>query len=313
MSGQNDDLIQKEPGIYTDIKFDEYKRIDAINHSTLKAFASTCPKIFKYHQDNGTLFKETEALIDGRIIHECILEPDHFDDKYVHTPIEWEPYRDKLPPKTVKKLEEKGDDFMFRKNTNAYKYIQALFKSELKEHQEPLDYLKWYQFREMRKSIQNNTACQKLFEGARFEVTLVWIDEVTGLKCKGRLDIDSEMRGYFADLKTTKSANPKDFYWDARRYNYYSAAAFYMDGAIQLGHKDFKAAMWLAIEKEEPYYVQPFYVRAGSDWIIEGRKWYRKQIEKLHYCKSTGDWHGYHDEINNDFNLYQLPDLMTDR
>ncbi len=45
------------------------------------------------------------------------------------------------------------------------------------------------------------------------EVSIVWVDEQTGLKCKARLDRLTVYRGYpfVLDLKTSKDASPSPF------------------------------------------------------------------------------------------------------
>lgn len=302
--------IDMEPGIYEGLTFDQYRRIDAINHSTLKKFSQMSPYQFKYHLDNDSLFPETKALIDGRRIHESVLEQETFKEKYVHYPTKWEPYKEMLPAEMIKNL-KKDPNRMFDGRTKECRLIKKLFEGKVKDHQEIIDYTDYYMYEQIRKSVHNNDAFQKLRDGAKFEVTLVWIDKETGLKCKGRLDLDSgeNKRAYFCDLKSAKSANPVEFRKAMWKYNYNSAAAFYMDGAVALGHRPFKAAFWIVVEKKEPWYCHPFYVKANSNWIESGREWYKKWIEKLHYCQSTGDWHKYYDEDNKDFDMYEVPDI----
>lgn len=319
MLADNIDGIDVEPGIYNDITFDEYIRIDAINHSTLTRFMSESPFHFKYKMDNG-LYKVTNALSEGRVIHEAVLEPDKFKEKYVEEPNDWREYKPIMSSYMKKYCKEKEEEagekgnggmYFISKNSKAWKLIDKTFRKKCEdEGKKPISTNLLYKCRQIRKNLKDNTACQKLFEGSKFEITIVWIDEETGLKCKGRLDVNSNMEGYACDVKKTRSTKPFLFAKDVRKYHYNSQASFYMDGAVKVGHEEFKAFVWLACEDEDPFYIQPFYTRVNSDWITKGREWYRNAIEKLHYCKSTGDWHGYHDELNNDFDMYELPEMM---
>jgi hypothetical protein len=311
---ETEEKIQMEPGIYEDVDFEDYVKIDAINHSELKAFSQTSPAHYKYNKDNK-ITNETKAKSEGRIYHDAVLEPEKFAKKYVHTPNKWEDYKLILPADEIKKL-EKDRNRMFDGRTKANKIIMTAFNGKIEErlkkedHLEVIDYLVYWKAEKIRESIKQNKACRKLLKNARFELTIVWIDPETGLKCKGRIDIDSEMKGFFADLKKTKDAHPFRFARDFRKHNYNSQMAFYADGLEVLGHQKLKAVMIIAVEDYEPFYVQPYYVPMSSSWITEGRRWYRQQMESLHYCKSTDHWHGYYDKHNDDFNLYELPELL---
>lgn len=312
--------IDKEPGVYTDITFDEYTEINAINHSTLTKFMEMSPFHYKFKKENDDLFKDTKAISEGRVIHEAVLEPEKFKEKYIKEPNDWREYREfltgdekdycKRKEREAGKEGEGGFNFLHG-SSNAKKKIMQIFENNLGENNEPISAKLLSKCRQIRENLHLNDTCENLFEGAEFEVTLIWIDEETDLKCKGRLDVNSKMRGFACDLKKTKDANPKWIPKDVMKYNYNSQAAFYMDGAEKLGIGDFRAFVWIMVESTEPHYVIPYYTRTNSDWITNGRSWYRKAIEKLNYCRETGDWHGYYDAVNDTFDMYQLPEMFN--
>lgn len=313
-NGYENKKISKEPGIYEGLSFEEYLQIDAINHSELKEFKRSSPLHYLYRKENG-IIDDSDAKNDGRIYHLSVLEYEEFKEKYIPTPNDWKPYADILPEEEIKKLQD-NHSLMFDGRTKSNKLITIQFNSEVESRLkknpdlEVIDYSTYRKAEKIREAFYDNEACKKLTKNARFELTAVWIERETGLKCKGRIDIDGEMKGYFADLKKTKSTHPISFARDARRYGYGSQMAFYMDGLETLGHKEIKAVMIVAIEDYDPFYVQPFYMKRNSGWIVKGREWYRNAIEELHYCKSTNHWHGYYDKMNDDFKLYELPELM---
>jgi len=311
---QNANLIEMDAGIYENIPFLDYIRINAISHSELKRFKQQSPLHYKYKVDNEVK-EEKEAFSDGRIYHLAILEPENFEKNVIHEPKDWKKYKMMLPEDEVKKL-EKDPSRMFDGRTRANKIIMPAFYNQVEEKRkenEGFIVCSWEVYKnalKMRESIMNNPVAEKLFHNGRTEVTLVWHDRETGLKCKGRLDIDNEDKHYFADLKKTKSARPYDFAYDFKKYGYYSQFAFYKDGAEELGHKEIKAAICLAVEDFAPFYNHTFYVKSDSSWFEKGREWYVKAIEELHYCITTDEWHGYYDKKNDSFKMYELPNLF---
>lgn len=308
------DKIEMEPGVYTDIDFLDYVKINALNHSTLKKFSENSPAHFKYKQDND-IEKETDALSEGRIYHLAVLEPGTYEEKVIHTPKDWRQYEAIFDSKQTKKLEE-NPKRIFDGRTKEARMINEAFEHKVKELKKDkpdlqvVDYLIYWKAEQIRNALLSNATCKKIISNSVKEVTIVWIDEETGIKCKGRLDCDNEDSGYFADLKKTRDAHPYRFARDFRKHNYYSQFAFYSDGCKTLGHKDLKATIVMAVEDYEPFYVQPFYVKMESSWMSEGRSWYRKQIERYAYCLETNEWHGYYDDMNDSFKMYELPELF---
>lgn len=314
----NTDAIDLEPGIYNDISFDQYKKIDAINHSTLTKFMEESPFHYYYKREKGNLWKSTKALNEGRVIHEAVLEPENFKEKYVKEPNDWRSYEKFMSDQEVEYCEEKeaeagregqGGMSFLHGGSNAYGKIMNIFEAKLGDDKEAISPELLNKCRQIRENVKENQACQNLFEGANFEVTMVWIDEETDLKCKGRLDVNSQMKGYACDLKKSRTTNPKWVPNEVMKYNYNSQASFYMDGAEKLGMEKIKAFVWILVEAEDPHYILPYYTRANSDWITTGRSWYKQAIEKLHYCRRTGDWHGFYDAENETYDMFELPEM----
>lgn len=304
--------IKLKPGIHEGLDFEDYIRVDAINHSTLSDFDERTPFHYKWKLDNEGDEPEKGAFKEGRAIHKMILESENFDNDYIHEPADWRPYKEFLPAAEVKKLEA-DHSRMYDGRTKASKIIKDVFNSQLDKPEnkgkEVIPYSLYDKCVKMNERFNKHPFCKKIFKNSRRELTAVWKDEFTGLLCKGRIDIDNEGNGYFADLKKTRSTNPFFFATDCRKFGYYSQMAFYADGLTTLGHKDLKAVIIIAIEDFAPYYIQPFYFKMDSSWILNGRARYRKIIEKYHYCLSTGDWHGYYDQENDSKIMYELPEI----
>lgn len=111
----------------------------------------------------------------------------------------------------------------------------------------------------MIESIRNHPVAGPLIFGqGRWQVSIIWDDERTGVRCKGRIDrvtkwINPQLkieRVAHVDVKTARTADPTLFNYDARKYGYHVQAAHYSDGTQRLRpghHRDF---VFVVVEKE---------------------------------------------------------------
>jgi len=90
-------------------------------------------------------------------------------------------------------------------------------------------------------------------------VSLFWVDDETGVKCRARLDwLPTVVKGQpfqVADFKTAVSAAPIDFGKAAGRLGYYGQATHYCDGIRALGIHPDPEFVFVAVEKDEPHLV----------------------------------------------------------
>jgi hypothetical protein len=102
------------------------------------------------------------------------------------------------------------------------------------------------------------------------EVTMIWTNPETGLRCKARIDrlIDThpgdEVKPALVDLKTTDSAHRGDFRRKVGRYGYWAQGAFYVMGYNTLaaevrGLPPIKAPfLFSVVEKSAPHACQVY-------------------------------------------------------
>lgn len=122
------------------------------------------------------------------------------------------------------------------------------------------------------------------------EVALGWIDKVTGLACKCRVDwLDEQMPPLMVDLKTTRDASPHAFGAAAYRYGYHIQAAFYADGYEAITGRVPQYAI-IAVESAAPYDVVCY--RVSDELLARGREEYRRLLELVKDCERTGYWPG---------------------
>lgn len=130
------------------------------------------------------------------------------------------------------------------------------------------------------------------------EQSLYWIDDETGVTCRGR--IDWLLPNAIVDLKTSLTAAPSRFSRSLVDYGYALQAAWYSEGfeAVTGERLPF---VHVVVEKEPPHLVAVYQVDAdalayGADRAREARLLYAD-------CESNDEWPGY----STDIELVSLP------
>lgn len=130
------------------------------------------------------------------------------------------------------------------------------------------------------------------------EQSLYWIDDETGVTCRGRVDWVHPRA--LVDLKTTINAAPAKFSRALVDYGYALQASWYCDGweAVTGERLPF---VHVVVEKEPPHLVAVYQVDAealayGADLGAQARRIFAE-------CESTGVWPGYSPEVE----LVSLP------
>lgn len=135
------------------------------------------------------------------------------------------------------------------------------------------------------------------FEGAA-EETIQWIDEETGVACKGRLDriVTIDGQPWIVDLKTTEDARPDEFAKSLARFLYHWQAAFYLDGLRAAGcWGDPAGFLFVVVEKKPPHAVAIY--AASESTLLYGRQAYRDALRRYLVCAETNEWPGYSAEV----------------
>ena len=260
-------------GIYEDIDFAEYLNWDATNNSSLGSLLRS-PAHYKCRKesDNHT---SSEALGFGSWCHTGKLEPIRIAERYVVMPAFEDELRDEFKnPKASNKYKEKVQQFA---EVNAGKEIVS---------QEWFDKLLG-----ITKSLANNERAVEYFSGTGpVEVSIVWDDPTTGIRCKGRIDKINDENPKIVDLKTTEDAS--DFSKSIARWHYDRQAAFYIDGLSILTGKSYKFCI-VAVEKEPPFAVRS--APLSEACVANGRRQYRRCLDLLAECRTTESWPSYDD------------------
>lgn len=118
----------------------------------------------------------------------------------------------------------------------------------------------------MENSLLANDVAFNLLQNSEKEVNRTWIDKKTGLKCKGRIDLDISKTD-LGDLKTTSANSLQEFERDLVKYDNDRQAAFYLSGT-----KGARRFWFIGIQKRKPYrvFVTSFY--RNSKFIRKGKR-----------------------------------------
>ena len=229
-----------------------------ITNSQLGKLAHSPAKLEHYRQYGQD---DTNALLFGRAFHQNILEP----DKYKEQVISYDGTR----------RGKAWDEFKLG-NSGKTIITQVENKSLLK----------------MRKKLLSIPRVSNLLSGGVAEVVNCWVDEDTGVYCKGKTDYvkDENGRKILVDIKTTQNHAISSFKGACMKYGYDRQSAFYLDG---FGADE----MWfIVIEKTEPYDVGIY--MCSDEFVGFGRDKYKDllNIYDTYFIKQEKEVNDYYVE-----------------
>jgi exodeoxyribonuclease VIII len=235
-----------------------YDAIDAVNSSTLKVLWSQSPLHYLYRLTVPRI--ETPAMALGTAAHMAILEARRFDGHYT------------IRPKGLRAGTKAGDAWL------------AEHAGESLISQEHFDLAIG-----MRDAVlANSTALWWLTRAEpQPEHVIVWTDEETGIKCKGRVDLLNA--DGLVGLKTCSTTDERLFSGQAARLGYHFQWAFYYDGLCALGREP-KSVIEICVEQEPPHDVVP--AEIDVETLDAGREAYRSALVTLAACRAKNEWPG---------------------
>lgn len=174
----------------------EYFSIDAINASFLKACHFGAYQGYKFLHEPTF---ESDAMAFGSAVHAALLEPELFKSEYVICPLD-------APKKPTKaQLEAKKPS---EKTLEAIAWWDKFNKETLgKKVLDPDESAKISKIRERCFAIDQVKSALETFDK---ESTFLWDDKDLG-KCKAKLDLVDVDNEVVIDVKTTRSADQREF------------------------------------------------------------------------------------------------------
>jgi len=269
------DMIVPEPGLYVDVPAATYHGTwAACSQSTLKKFdGGTPPAKVIWELENPEA--PSNSMEKGTALHARVLQPEQFDDLV------------KLGPTATRRSGKWKDMKKARPD------LCLLEAPEMEA------------VRMMADSLLHHPAFRELMDaGFDWQPEVAVCTDLTGedpdtgeeyvVRAKGLLDWWLEELGWYIDLKTTADASPEAFRKSVVNYGYHIQGAFYDRLLATEGHRVERVILAL-VENKPPYLaavreIDPASLSLGSQKID-------KLLARYYRCASTGDWHGYSDDI----------------
>lgn len=277
-----------QPGVYRDVCDEEYRHWPAISQSSLKIIGEQSPAAYLYRREHPK--PPSDAMLLGSAVDCLCLEPDTFDARFeVSTGTVWPNATCEecgAPPRTpclTKKGEPSARCHSGRRDAHVADGKITLTGD-----------IHW-RARAISDAVLGHRTAGMLVSTTEHQVSLLWEDEETGIRCKGRLDCASPGR-YLADLKTTRAGKGHPSVWGryAHGLGYHYQAAYYSDGWRILTGEAIPW-LWAIVETEPPYHVSV--LQADQGWLWAGRDAYRRALRVYGECMETDVWPGYDPQV----------------
>lgn len=241
-----------------DLPFADYVATSGVNWSRLKHLRAS-PKAYRHFADHPEDDPETTGRLRGQLLHALVFGTLDRDFAIYE-----------------------GD----RRGTNDYKAFVAanpgkaiLKASEMEDVQRQAD------------AARSHPALTPYLDGAETELTLRWRD-VSGLDCKGRVDLWHPASGTLIDLKGSTTVNAERFGRLAASAGYPCQLAHYARGiAAVTGHAPRKLALF-AVESKPPFDGGLFVLDSIAE--RDARDQLTALLERLRECEQTDEWPGAH-------------------
>lgn len=241
-----------------------YGAIHGINQTALKEILKS-PKHFAHRLERPK--KPTSSMGRGTANHVAVLEPERFMTQFAM----WD--RTKSDGTSAPRKGKHWEAFL---EANAGREI-------VKE----TDYLMAMRVRD---AVRGDKLAAKYLKGITPEVTLVWTDERTGVRCKARLDGMHRDGGYILDLKGVTQIAREPFFTHYDNMGYGFQSAFYASG-YRVCFGSLPAYKVIAVELGEPHDVAVYDVpQSFLEEDYEGQVF--PALQEYQTCLNADNWPG---------------------
>lgn len=263
-----------QPGIYYGVPFREYSAWNCFSKSMVSHALKSGAHLDYYIHGPRT---ETTSIAMGSLADCLILEPELFDKMYVARPDTY--------------TNDKGEVKKWNANAKACKTVLAEFGESGRTVISNADYAKAL---DLRDAVLAHPVAGPAISAGKKQVSLVWDDTETGVRCKGRLDLDCDSIIY--DLKTTRDASMEAFSRDIGNLGYHVQAGAYLQGLTNLG-KSPDEFRFIAVETSGETKIPGCIVyRISPESALAGLYQFQRALAKVaHWQKNGVD--GYSREI----------------
>lgn len=265
-----------EPGIYPDLDFESYCRIDAVNSHLLGGFASGTPAHVRHALLHGGQ-EPTPSLDLGWLVHLAVLEPDRFEREVA------------VPPRVDRRT--KAGRVAWAEWEAAH---PGTYNVSAEDHAAALA---------MRAALYSHPTAGAFFLGpGRNEVSAVWIDPATEVRCKARIDRIGTIGEWpvIGDLKTARRADRRSFERAILAYAYHVQGAHYSAGLEALrpvpAGNPFRRFVFFVVESAPPYPVACYELDEAA--LAQAETDRQRYLRTWRRCHETDSWPAYGDGID---------------
>lgn len=218
----------------------EYYTIPKISNSLMK-HALISLEEFKYQWDTVTIPKEeTAAMVFGNVCHTMLLEPQEFDSRYAVKRFDG---RTKEGKEEKAYIESRGLKTVSQEDMEKAEGMALALTDSMYVDPDLVAKIQWILSLD---DLEN-------------EKEMFWIDEATGLECKGKLDAYSREHHLVFDYKTIEDLSDHGIGKNFANYRYDLAVAHYSEGIKRVfGDETFPTFIFCVQEKSEPYNFRLF-------------------------------------------------------
>ena len=275
----------KEPGIYKNVPYPEYKTWECLStHGVSNMLRSA----LHYHVMVVNDRPPTDSMILGQLVDAMLLENGRLDDFFIQ-------------PETYLSVDKKGVEevkaWTLRSNTCKMVYQQALGEGKT-----PVTTEQIAKAQIMVDEVKKHPMATELLSDCETQVSYVWDQDViganglpTGKKCRMKGRMDAVKEGHVIDLKTTWNASPASFGYEIHKYKYYIQLAVYSECYTQFNQGIIPGAYIIAVENELPHCVVAY--QLGVDSLATGKALWNEAMLRYVECQESGIWPGYSNTI----------------
>jgi len=275
------------PGLYADVPEQEYHDHPALSRSILAEAARYSP-MHAHHKWQSDEEGSSDAASLGTALHARVLEPSVFESKY------------DVAADQCEATKGDGDQCSY---SAKYRHDGTWYCGTHAPDGEPddIEVLKADHAEAvsaMAEALEGDPDTSRLLFGlpGHSEVTILFDDPGTGIRCRARIDRIVELHDGVAlvDVKSTRSAHPSDFQRKMGKYGYWLQYPFYTLAAQETGLKvrDF---VYACVESEPPYAVQCYRPHPQDKQVMQRRC--GELISTVAEAEEGGQYGGYADGI----------------
>lgn len=246
----------------------EYHNHDAISNSKMKVFRKSRRLYYETFVTKRITTSPTPAMLLGSLTHCMTLEPDMVTRDFARIP--------------------KCD-----RRTKEGKATYESFLQGLSATHQCVDSETWANAEEISKALLANSAVNQLLGlSGPVEEPMFWIDEITGLPCRGKFDKIASDEDLIIDIKTTTASTPGEFAKSVVGLGYARQAAWYLEGYRRL-HGVNANFVFIAVQTSEPYEIGLYELDAAD--LSRATEQNKRLMDALAFCHANNAWASTHE------------------